>query len=143
MIVFVILLLIVIGTAIAIYADDQMQKMKEEEILNDYYRTSYYVFTQKRYNEILHNKGTYGEYTTYKQLRPYETAGGKFLFNLYLPKEDGTTSEIDMLFITTKGAFVIESKNLSGYISGNPDEFWWNQKFSNNISFKFYNPILN
>ena len=142
MIVFVIILLIVIGTAIALYADSQIQRMKEEDILNDYYRTSYFVFTQKKYSEIFKNKGTYGEYSTYSQLRPYERLGGKFLFNVYLPKEDGTTSEIDMLFITDKGIFVIESKNLSGFISGEPDEFWWNQKIGNNINFKFYNPIM-
>ena len=39
---------------------------------------------------------------------------GKILRNVYVPKENGETSEIDVLYITQKGIFVIESKNYSG-----------------------------
>ena len=50
---------------------------------------------------------------------------GKTLRNVYIPKEDGSTTEIDALYITTKGLFVIESKNFSGYIFGNENNRNW------------------
>ena len=37
--------------------------------------------------------------------------GGKILRNVYVPKEDGETIEINLLFITPKDIFVLESKN--------------------------------
>ena len=45
--------------------------------------------------------------------------GGKILTNLYIPKESGGTSEIDVLYITCKGLFVVENKDYVGYIFGN------------------------
>ena len=41
----------------------------------------------------------------------------KFLFNLYVPRDNGKTSEIDVIMLHPKGLFVIESKNCSGWIS--------------------------
>ena len=43
---------------------------------------------------------------------------GLILKNIYVPKNDGGTSGIDLLYITSKGLIVIESKNYSGYIFG-------------------------
>lgn len=143
MIVFVILLLLLllVGIAMIIYSNSELQKMKVDEKLTDYFNSSYFVFTRKSYNEIITNKGTNGEYKIFSKLRPYEEIGEKFLFNVYLPREDGTTAKIDMLFITTKGIFVIESKNYRGDITGGYDDFWWNQKVGT-LNFKFYNPIM-
>ena len=50
---------------------------------------------------------------------------GKVLRNVYLPKDNGETSEIDLLFITKVGIFVIESKNYSGYIFGTDTNQKW------------------
>ena len=54
--------------------------------------------------------GEYGEMLTERELRLVSLFGrkGKVLKNLYLPKEDGGTSEIDLVYITKKGIFVIE-----------------------------------
>ena len=41
---------------------------------------------------------------------------GKILLNVYVPRENGETTEIDLLYLTQKGIFVIESKNYSGFI---------------------------
>mgnify|MGYP003291389636 CR=1 FL=1 len=38
--------------------------------------------------------GRIGEYLSYKKLKSYESLGAKFLFNVYVPKEKGETSEI-------------------------------------------------
>lgn len=63
-------------------------------------------------------KGRYGEMLTAGKLHFLRLLGhkGKVLSNVYIPKEDGETSEIDVMFLTEKGIFVIESKNYSGWI---------------------------
>lgn len=38
--------------------------------------------------------------------------------NLYLPKEDGSTTEIDLIMLSETGILVFESKNYSGWIFG-------------------------
>ncbi len=66
------------------------------------------------------------------------------LFNhLYLPKEDGTYTEIDLVMLTAKGIFVIESKNYSGWIFGNENQKFWMQTLpaKKNNKHKFLNPI--
>ena len=49
---------------------------------------------------------------------------GLCLRNLYLPVPEGT-AEIDLLYLTRKGIFVIESKNYTGWIFGREDEPEW------------------
>lgn len=75
---------------------------------------------------------------------------GKILRNIYIPKSDGTTTEVDVLFITQKGIFVIESKNYIGYIFGTDTNQQWTVSvykrkgfFGQNKTqkFRFYNPI--
>ncbi len=109
-------------------------------------KSSYYQITRKSLDEIKHDAGTHGEYLIYQNLKLYEETGAKFLFNLYVPKEDGTTTEIDMLMISRKGIFVFESKNYQGWIFGNEEQRYWYQTISKgrfgSHKEKFYNPIL-
>ena len=49
---------------------------------------------------------------------------GLCLRNLYLPTPEGT-AEIDLLYLTRKGIFVIESKNYTGWIFGREDQPEW------------------
>ncbi len=76
---------------------------------------------------------------------------GKVLRNVYIPKPDGGTTEIDLLYISVKGIFVIESKNYSGYIFGNEDSRNWTVTLYGGKDFlgrkkvekhQFYNPIM-
>lgn len=62
--------------------------------------------------------GRHGEKLTVRELRLVKSLGrsGQILRNVYVPKANGDTSEIDVIFITQKGIFVIESKNYSGWI---------------------------
>ena len=64
--------------------------------------------------------GKHGEKLTERELKLVRLFGrkGKTLRNVYVPKNNGETSEIDVLYITQKGIFVIESKNYSGWIIG-------------------------
>ena len=135
------LFLLALGLFIAYYANYYLQEIKKDDVKEDYYNSSYFVFTRNEINKVSNNAGMLGEYRTFNTLRAYEEVGGKFLFNVYLPREDGTTTEIDMLFLTPKAIFVIESKNYSGYITGGANDLEWKESFGNRINIPFYNPI--
>lgn len=88
--------------------------------------------------------GRRGEKLTERELNLVKLFGrkGKVLRNLYVPKDNGETSEIDVVFITQKGIFVIESKNYSGWIFGDEKSPYWTISLPNKTKNKFYNPIL-
>ena len=110
-----------------------------------YKNSSYSRDTGKTFNETFGDKGSYGEYLTYHRLRKYEKNGGKFLFNAYILRKDGDTTEIDLMLICSEGIFVFESKNYSGWIFGSENQRYWTQSFSDgkggSQKYKFYNPI--
>lgn len=97
-------------------------------------------------NCSLFDAGRNGEYQIYKRLCHYESTGGKFLFNCYLPKGKGETTEIDVLLIKLDGIFVFESKNYSGWIFGDEKSKNWTQTLpqGKGRSHKehFFNPII-
>lgn len=88
-------------------------------------------------------KGRRGEKLTERELKLVRFLGrdGKILRNVYIPKGNGETSEIDVLYITQKGIFVIESKNYSGWVFGSEKNYQWTVSLSNGIKNKLYNPI--
>ena len=112
----------------------------------DYKSGAYYQITKAPFISLWRDLGRYGEYLTYKRLKSFENDGAKFLFNVYIPKEDGKTTEIDVLMINKKGIFVFESKNYSGWIFGNEKQNNWYQTLpkGRGKSHKehFYNPIM-
>ncbi len=84
-------------------------------------------------------KGTLFEFYVFKQL--YKLAGcHKFLFNVILPTDKGTT-EIDVLFLHETGIYVYECKSYSGKIYGNEKYKMWNQYLDGKKN-QFYSPIL-
>lgn len=86
------------------------------------------------------NKGHYGEFLSYKKL--VDLPGyHKVLFNLYLPKGNGKTTEIDLVYIHETGIYVIESKNYGGWIFGDENNRNWTQTMPNGKKYPFYNPI--
>lgn len=114
-------------------------------IVNDYkrYKHSYYFqITNHSYLAIHFNAGISGEYSLYKQIQSFEMIGCKFLFNLYIPRKNGATSEIDIIMLHPKGLFVIESKNYSGWIFGKEHQKQWVETFPNADKYRFYNPIM-
>lgn len=123
-------------------------KENKEYKKGTYYRatkTPYILLLLGRYISSKKYIGRYGEYAIYKQLKGLEKDGAKFLFNVYVPKQSGGTSEIDVLMICKECIFVFESKNFSGWIFGNEKSKNWVQTLpSGNKSKKeyFYNPIL-
>lgn len=112
----------------------------------EYKKTTYYEITHHPFGAVRFNVGRYGEYLTYKYLRNYEQQGAKFLFNVYVPKSNGETSEIDVMMIHPKGIFVFESKNYSGWIFGSETQKMWTQTLpagkGRSHKESFYNPIM-
>ncbi len=110
-----------------------------------YTKSAYYIVTKNQPWTLL-DKGKLGEYLTYRCLRNEEGNDAKFLFNLYLPKGNGETTEIDVLMIHPKGLFVFESKNYSGWIFGNEQQKTWCQTLpkgrGKSQKGTFYNPIM-
>lgn len=105
------------------------------------FRESDYMFESKNnfFNTIL-DKGNYGEFLTFNYLEGLDTYN-KIMTNLYIPKEDGTTTEIDLIMIDGTGIYVFESKNYSGWIFGDEKHKNWTQSLNNKKKYKFYNPI--
>ena len=88
-------------------------------------------------------KGTVGELNIFASIFKFNFwfKGGKILRNLYLFKENGETTEVDLVYITKKGIFVFESKNYSGTVKGYKDDLMWEVEYKNGTSYPFYNPI--
>ena len=111
-----------------------------------YKRTSYYKITKNKFSKVQNDKGLFGEYFTYILLRGFERQKCRFLFNLYIPKGDDETTEIDMIMLSPKGVFVFEVKNYSGWIFGSMRNQHWTQvlpmgRGRESNKQKFLNPI--
>jgi hypothetical protein len=61
------------------------------------------------------------------------------IHNVTLPTPDGTT-QIDHIFVSRFGIFVVETKNMKGWIFGGENQTQWTQKIFRE-SYKFQNPI--
>ena len=112
----------------------------------EYKNGAYFQITKLPYRTVRCDMGRYGEYLIYMYLKNFEVSGAKFLFNAYIPKENGETSEIDVLMICSKGIFVFESKNYSGWIFGNETQRYWYQTLPSgrgrSHKESFYNPVM-
>ena len=96
-----------------------------------YRDSAYFRATKRKFHKVLFNKGTYGEYLTSKELKTL-IPPGLFLFNVYLPKDNGETTELDVVLIHQSGIYVFESKNYSGWIFGTETQHQWTQTLNNN-----------
>lgn len=63
------------------------------------------------------------------------------LHNVTLPTADGGSTQIDHLIFSPYGVFVLETKNLKGWIFGSERQAEWTQKIHPNHSQKFQNPL--
>ncbi len=111
-----------------------------------YYKSLYYLNTHKSVLKMAFDKGARGEYMIYRHLKKM---GGeqRWLFNTYLPRENGRTTEVDAILLHASGVYVFESKNYSGWIFGTETHTVWTQclKPSENAGtrkYHFPNPIM-
>lgn len=86
--------------------------------------------------------GQYGEKLTLFELELMKMKNykGKILYDLYVPMPGGKSAQIDMLFVSSKGILVIESKNYSGKISGRENDEKWNCEYFSENPFDFAVP---
>lgn len=111
------------------------------------YRASAYCrMTGNPYRLTMEDKGRFGEYQIYRRLAAYEKKDAGFLFNCYLPKRSGETTEVDVIMLHTSGIYVFESKNYSGQVFGREGDRMWTQILKNESGFiykkQFLNPLL-
>lgn len=86
--------------------------------------------------------GSSGERILYNTLIKKSNIPENQIFrNVYIPIENGKTSEIDLLAVSKKGLFVFEVKNYSGNIYGNAGCPKWIQYIGNKKNY-FYSPLL-
>ena len=85
-------------------------------------------------------KGAFGEYQVREKLSKLDPTKYKVFNNLFLKLEDGKTSQIDHVVVSIFGIFVIETKNYSGWISGDERSEYWTQSFFKSKK-RFLNPI--
>jgi len=85
-------------------------------------------------------KGVFGELIVNLAAKFFLDKKKYHLFkNVTLPTEDGTT-QIDHVIVSRYGLFVIETKNMKGWIFGSEKQKTWTQKIYRHTS-KFQNPL--
>ena len=108
----------------------------------EYESTQYFKITGLPFSLVKSNPGRYGEYLIYLKLKDFAECDPQFLFNLYIPRGNGETTEADVVMITKRGVFVFESKNYHGWIFGNEKHPFWYQTFENGQKQQFFNPVM-
>ncbi|AQR96503.1 NERD domain-containing protein [Clostridium saccharoperbutylacetonicum] len=107
---------------------------------NKYDKSNYKKESGNKFLGVMMDKGKYGEYLSFNILEKINGAS-RILTNVYLPKGNGETTEIDLVYIHETGIYVLESKNYSGWIFGDEKSKNWMQTLKNGQKQKFYNPI--
>ena len=112
-----------------------------------YSQSEYYQVTHKPLLKLVFDKGAYGEYLIYRHLDKKLQENHKWLFNIYLPRDNDRTTEIDVMLFCGSGIYVFESKNYKGWIFGSENRRIWTQcvKPSENTrarKYRFLNPIM-
>lgn len=108
----------------------------------------FYLFSlfKKQSTYSAYAKGKRTENVTYQSLLYYQNTGAKFISNLIIPSYQSNTTEVDLILICSKGIFVFECKNYSGWIFGNEAHKDWTQILPQGRGrckkISFYNPIM-
>lgn len=85
-------------------------------------------------------KGILGEWQVNLLVKFYlDKTQYRLIKNVTLPTEDGTT-QIDHIIVSKFGVFVVETKNMKGWIFGSANQKQWTQKIFKHTS-KFQNPL--
>ena len=85
-------------------------------------------------------KGKFGEFLVNLSARCFlDKSHYHLIKNVTLPTEDGTT-QIDHVLVSEFGVFVVETKNMKGWIFGGPRQRFWTQKIFRS-NHKFQNPL--
>ena len=102
--------------------------------------SAYKIASGNDFLKTVFDKGNYGEFLTFNCLEKLG-ADNKLMTNLYIPRKDGSTTEIDLIMLSHTGIYVFESKNYSGWIFGDEKNKNWTQTLENKQKNRFFNPI--
>lgn len=86
-------------------------------------------------------RGKEGEAAIEKEIKQSGIPGNLFK-NVYITFPNGNSTEVDLVFLTDKGIYVIESKNYSGEVTGTEEAHDWYVKYPNGNNYSLYSPIL-
>ena len=85
-------------------------------------------------------KGIVGEFIVNLSVKLFlDKDNYRLIKNVTLPTEDGST-QIDHVIVSKYGVFVVETKNMKGWIFGGLNQKTWTQKIYKHSS-KFQNPL--
>ncbi|HIF9120576.1 TPA: NERD domain-containing protein [Photobacterium damselae] len=84
-------------------------------------------------------KGIFGEYLVNRLLSKLPESDYTLIKDVTLPTSDGTT-QVDHIVVSKYGIFVVETKNMKGWIFGSARQKLWTQKIYRHSS-KFQNPL--
>jgi hypothetical protein len=85
-------------------------------------------------------KGKFGEFLVNLLARFFlDKSRYHLIKNVTLPTEDGTT-QVDHILVSEFGVFVVETKNMKGWIFGSATQPFWTQKIFRS-NYKFQNPL--
>ena len=122
---------------------------KKDKVINkvkDFLTDATNLFTNgepSKFLSIGRDIGEFGEYASEHVLNNRALTNLSYIktiHNVYVEK-DGFTTEIDIIAVTEKGLFVLESKNYSGWIFGDESSTKWMQMLVSGQKNQFYNPI--
>jgi len=85
-------------------------------------------------------KGSFGEKQVIAQLKKLDPENNILFNDLYIPKKDGASAQVDHILVSNKGLFVIETKNYDGWIFDSESSPNWTQVLYKRRK-KFYNPV--
>lgn len=95
----------------------------------------YYI---KKRDYKINKTGKKGEDILYKNI---SKINGEIFRNIFVPKDDGKNTEIDMILINKFGIYVFESKNINGIIIGDENQREWTRIKKEIYESKFFNPL--
>lgn len=108
-------------------------------------KEQYYSQSGENVLSALFDTGSHGEFLSYKTIAKH-SPDNLIIANCYIPKTDGSNTEIDILMVHNTGIYVFESKNYSGYIFGSENQRMWTQTLNGGKrgveKNQFYNPIM-
>ncbi|HIF9127918.1 TPA: NERD domain-containing protein [Photobacterium damselae] len=84
-------------------------------------------------------KGIFGEFLVNRLLSKLPESDYTLIKDVTLPTSDGTT-QVDHIVVSKYGIFVVETKNMKGWIFGSTRQKLWTQKIYRHSS-KFQNPL--
>jgi hypothetical protein len=89
------------------------------------------------------NRGTWSERNFVLRLLKVGLPSNTIFHDLYIKKNNGTYSQIDIVIVTDVGVIVVEVKHYSGWIYGMGNREKWVQVFNyGKKKYSFYNPIF-